>query len=348
MPAIIQVASLKELTDKPDDERKRHEGIIPTLGGIGIFSAFLISFSIWGSASTLGSYPFFVASIFMLFLIGIKDDILVISPIKKLGVQVLASLEIVIGGEIIITNLGGLFGIGQISTTAGIVLTVVLFIILINSYNLIDGIDGLAGGVGIVVTSVLGAWFLISGFSTMAVLSFVLTGALFGFLIYNFHPAKIFMGDTGAMIIGFVVVYMLIQFVTLNQANPDSEFYINNAPVFALAVLIIPVVDTLRVIGLRIWAGKSPLVADYNHMHHECIKEGMNPGVASLFLWIWNLWIILLAYSIDYLEPNILAFIVLCAGFAIIPTTRFLHFWLRKYTPEGFGKLFPQSKKEKI
>jgi UDP-N-acetylmuramyl pentapeptide phosphotransferase/UDP-N-acetylglucosamine-1-phosphate transferase len=182
----------------------------------------------------------------------------------------------------------------------------------------------------------------------MAVLSFVLTGALFGFLIYNFHPAKIFMGDTGAMIIGFVVVYMLIQFITLNQANPDSVYFINNGPVFALAVLIIPVVDTLRVIGLRLWAGKSPLEADYNHLHHVCIKEGMDPGVASLFLWVCNLWIILIAFSIDYLDPNILAFIVLCAGFAIIPITRFLHFSLKRFNPDGFGKLFSQSKKEKV
>ena len=347
MPAIIKIASLKKLTDEPDGERKRHEHIVPTLGGIGIFASFLISFSVWGDAESLQSYPYFVAALFMLFLIGVKDDILVLSPLKKLLIQFIASAEIVIGGGVVLRNLEGLFGAHQIPWAVGVIITTLIIVIIINAYNLIDGIDGLAGGIGMIIAIIAGGWFLISGFSTMATLSFVLAGAIWGFLIFNFYPAKIFMGDTGAMAVGFILAYILLQFVTFNQTHPESAFHISNAPIYAVALFIIPVVDTLRVIVLRLISGKNPLVADYNHIHHAFIKAGFSPHVAAAALWIGNLLIIGQAYYFSYLEPNILLLLILLSGFLILPVVNFVRFLLVKFLPDKYAEYIMKRGKKK-
>src|SRR6056297_2988606 len=260
IPVIIKIASVKQLLDEPDQNRKIHKEVVPTLGGIGIFAAFIISFSIWGSAATLESYPFFVAGLFMLLLVGIKDDILSLSPNKKLLIQLIAATEIVIGGGVVLTDFGGILGIYQVPWFMGAGITILAFVSLINAINLIDGIDGLAGGIGIVVSSILGIWFWHTGFVALSVLAFSLSGALIGFLIYNVHPAKIFMGDTGSMAVGFILSYLVIQFLISNNSVVNSGWYIENAPVFAISLLIIPIVDTLRVFTLRVASGKSPFV----------------------------------------------------------------------------------------
>lgn len=348
MPTIIKIATLKKLMDEPDEDRKLHKTIIPTLGGIGIFASFLISFSIWGNAASLESYPFFVASLFMLFLIGIKDDILVLSPLKKMIVQLLAAAEIVVGGGVVLTNLNGLFGIYEIPWLAGVLLSICIFVVLINSYNLIDGIDGLAGGVGMIISCVLGIWFLLSGFSTMAILSFVLFGALLGFLVYNFHPAKIFMGDTGAMVVGFILTYMIMQFILFNQANSASAFYIEHANVFAIALFIIPIVDTSRVFILRILSGKNPLHADYNHLHHQFLKTGFLPSLTACILWIGNVWVVGLALYLGNLSANMLLLAVLAAGFLIFPVSKVVQYLLLKYMPKNYLKILSKLKTERI
>lgn len=344
MPTIIKIASLKKLMDEPDEDRKRHSETIPTLGGIGIFAAFLISFSIWGSAGSLESYPFFVAALFMLFLVGVKDDILVLSPMKKLLIQIFVGLEIVFAGGVMITSFGGVLGLYQTPWIIGALISVIIFVAVINAFNLIDGIDGLAAGVGLIVSFVLGSWFLFSGFNTLAILAFVLMGSLMGFMVFNFHPAKIFMGDTGAMAVGFILAYLVIQFILLNQANTASEFYINNAPVFALALLIIPVVDTLRVTVLRLIAGNNPFKADYNHVHHQFINDGIAANFASPILWLGNIWVITLAYYLDYLNPNTLLVIVLIAGFLILPFSKFVYSQLLKYIPASYVKMISNSR----
>ncbi len=324
MPVIIQIAGLKNLIDEPDEVRKFHSGMIPTLGGIGIFAAFLISFSVWGGATNLTSYPFFVASLFMLFLIGIKDDILVISPTKKFLVQLLAAVEIVLGGKVYIDNLNGLFGVYELSWIVGVCLSVVIIVALINSYNLIDGIDGLAGGVGLVASVFLGIWFFGAGFHSLGMLSFVLSGALIGFLIFNFHPAKIFMGDTGAMAVGFILAFLSLQFISLNQTITESEWHIENATVMAVAVMIIPVVDTLRVSVIRLLSGHSPFIADHNHIHHKLIESNIPQHYAAISLWIANIVIIGVIYLTQNLEPSMLLCITLILGSVMLPSIKLI------------------------
>lgn len=331
IPVIIKIAELKQLIDEPDQNRKIHKQVVPTLGGIGIFAAFIISFSIWGNAASLESYPFFVAGLFMLFLIGIKDDILSISANLKLLIQLIAAAEIVIGGGVIITDFGGLFGIYQVPTYLGAGVTIIAFVALVNAHNLIDGIDGLAGGIGIVVSSLLGIWFWHTGFIALSVLAFSLSGALVGFLIYNIHPAKIFMGDTGSMAVGFILAYLVVQFLVANNSIIGSGWHIENAVVFAVSLLIIPVVDTLRVFTLRIISGQSPFSADRNHTHHQLLKVGMSPDIAAFSLWMANFGIVAFAFFLNDLDANLLMVLVLVSGFSILPIIKFLFITFQKY-----------------
>lgn len=279
----------------------------------------------------------------MLFLIGIKDDILVLSPSKKLVVQILAAIEIVLGGQVYITNLSGLFGLYELPWIAGASLSVLVIVALINSYNLIDGIDGLAGGIGVVVAISFGIWFWGAGFQPLGILAFVLSGALTGFLYFNMHPAKIFMGDTGAMAVGFILAYLAIQFIQLNQTITESVWYVSHAPVVALAIMIIPVIDTLRVASIRILSGKSPLKADHNHTHHKLIEAKIPQDYASGSLWLANIFIILLAYLLQDMEPNLLTCIILLAALSILPLIKivFRNIFGITNRPRGKNTAFP-------
>lgn len=325
IPVIIRIAKLKHLIDEPDGVRKKHENIIPTLGGIGIFSAFIISYSVWGNAGTVQSYPFFIAALFLLFLIGVKDDILVISPIKKLLVQIVAAVLLVVGGGIIMTDFGGMFGLNSVPWIIGAAFSVFVMVAIINSFNLIDGIDGLAGGIGVIVTGIFGIWFWGAGFMSHAILAFTLTGALIGFLIFNMNPAKIFMGDTGSMSVGFILGYLALEFISLNAGIVGTGWHVSNAHIFAVAILIIPIVDTLRVFAIRSSQGMSPFAADRNHTHHKLLDMGLPSHFASFSLWLSNIFIIGIAFTISTINVNFQLAIILFSGFMILPVVKFIH-----------------------
>lgn len=342
MPVIIKLAGLKNLIDAPDEVRKTHEGSMPTLGGIGIFSAFIISFSVWGNAAELASYPFFIAALFTLLLVGVRDDILMLDPVKKLIVQIVASILVVVGGNIIVTNFGGVFGLNEIPWIAGVIFSVVVLVAIINAFNLIDGIDGLAGGVGVIISSILGIWFWGAGFMSMAILSFSLTAALVGFLVYNMHPARIFMGDTGAMAVGFILGFLALKFLTLNSGLAGEGWYVQNAHVLAIAALIVPIVDTVRVMILRTVRGQRLFGADRSHMHHKLIDMGLSHEYVSFSLWLANILVIGIAYSISFLEINLQMAIVIASGFCILPAVQLLynfHLWIG-------GEDVPEKKEE--
>ncbi len=196
IPAVINVAEMKKLFDMPD-ARKVHFHPITPLGGLGIFAGF-----IFGGLLTLhfGQYAdlqYFIAASFVIFFLGLKDDILVISPVKKFIGQVLAAFIIIYYGNTQIRSMHGFLGIYELPEMFSLLLTYFAVIVVINSFNLIDGVDGLAGSLGLLSTVIFGIYFLYVGMSPYAVLAFSLAGSLLAFLIFNFQPAKIFMGDTG-------------------------------------------------------------------------------------------------------------------------------------------------------
>lgn len=319
MPAIIRVAELKELIDSPDGNRKIHKRFVPTMGGVGIFAAFIISYSVWGQVVSLGSFPFFIAALLILFLMGVRDDIVELTPFKKFAIQIIASFILVYGGGISLGSFSGLFGIGELSPLEGSIASMVILIAIINAYNLIDGIDGLAGGVGMIASSILGIWFWGAGFLSLAILSFSLSGALIGFLAFNMFPARIFMGDTGAMSIGFILGFLSLEFLILNHGLSSQPWHIANGEVLAVSILIIPIIDTLRVIAIRLKKGVSPFRADRSHIHHEILDLGISHLHSAFILWLVNIFMIGVAYLTMPLNINIQMVVLIAVGLSFLP-----------------------------
>lgn len=319
MPAIIKVAELKEFIDGPDGKRKLQNRFVPTMGGVGIFVAFIISYSVWGQAVSLGSFPFFIAALLIMFLMGVKDDIVELTPFKKFVIQLGASIILVFGGGISLSSFSGLFGIDNLGLVWGSIASVVILIAIVNAYNLIDGIDGLAGGVGVIASGILGIWFWGAGFLSLAILSFALSGALIGFLTFNMYPARIFMGDTGAMSIGFILGYLSIEFLILNHGLASQSWHIANGEILAISILIIPIIDTLRVIVLRLIKGQSPFKADQSHIHHEILGLGISHLHSAFILWIVNILMIGFAYSTMMMNINFQLVLVLAFALCCLP-----------------------------
>ena len=325
MPAVIRVAELKEFIDSPDGKRKLHRRFVPTMGGVGIFAAFMISYSIWGQVVSLSSFPFFIAALLILFLMGVRDDIVELTPFKKFIIQIVASVILVTGGGISLGSFSGLFGIGELNLLAGSVASVIILVSIINAYNLIDGIDGLAGGVGVIASGILGIWFWGAGFLSLAILSFSLTGALIGFLSFNMYPARIFMGDTGAMSIGFILGYLSLEFLILNHGLTSQPWHIENGEILAISILIIPIIDTLRVIVIRLVNGVSPFKADRSHIHHEILDLGISHLHSAFILWLVNIFMIGVAYLTMPLNINIQLVVLISVGLAFLPLIKVVY-----------------------
>lgn len=285
IPVIIRVAVLKQLTDVPDEVRKHHNGVVPTLGGIAIFGGTLFSFSSFTDYLGLGDIKFMVPSLILLFFAGVKDDILILSPFKKLSVQIACATMITLVGNLRLTSLWGILGITDVSWIVGVLLALVAIVGLINAFNLIDGANGLAASLGIVASVFFGSWFYATDTLFLCVLSFSLAGALSGFLYYNITPARIFMGDTGSMLIGFIVSLLAIKFIEINRVgNIDPNYYIKAAPGVVLAVLCVPIFDMCRVFLLRVLKGKNPFSADRRHIHHVLLDLGLSHNQATTVL----------------------------------------------------------------
>lgn len=313
IPVIIQVAKNKKLFDEPD-ERKVHKIVIPTLGGLGIFAGFIIATLMGTPTSAVGSLQYFAAAALVIFFLGIKDDILILSASKKFIGQVLAAGILIKFGGIQITNMYGFLGINELPQFVSIILTLFTIVVITNSFNLIDGVDGLAGSLGLVTSSVFGYYFLQSNEILYAVMAFSLSGSLAAFLIYNFHPAKIFMGDTGSLLIGLLNSIFVIKFISLAD-NAGGALPILSAPAIGFAILIIPLFDTLRVVGLRILSRRSPFSPDRNHIHHLLLELGYSHKKITITCVSANILFIILAYSLRFTGTTT---VMLCLSAAAI------------------------------
>lgn len=298
IPVVIKVAQMKKLYDVPD-ERKVHLNPIPSLGGLGIFAGFLFGILLSTPFTKTPEMQYFIAASLVIFFLGIKDDIVVLSPIKKFIGQVFAAFIIVYLGNIQITSMHGFLGIHELPTSISLILTYFTIIVIINSFNLIDGIDGLAASLGILSTSILGLYMYQVGETSYAVLALALVGSLFGFIIYNFQPARIFMGDTGSLLLGLVNAILVIKFIQLGT-TPGISVPVAAAPAMAFALLMIPLLDTLRVFAIRMFQRRSPFSPDRNHIHHLMLDKGLNHRTITLSLVAFNGLVILVAY---YLQP---------------------------------------------
>ena len=317
IPVIIKISRLKNLMADPG-ERSSHVTKTPTLGGVAIFASTLISYFLWENPDEGQLIHLSISAIVILFFLGVKDDILILSPKKKMFVQVAVSGLVVILADLRIENLFGIFGINEIPYVISLALTVFVFIALINAINLIDGIDGLAGGIGMIAGGMFGLWFYLNGHYALACLAFSMAGSLVGFLRFNYSKtSKIFMGDTGSLLVGFMLTMFAIKFIQLNieyRFNPNASF---SAPILAIIVLIVPIFDTLRVFIVRLKDKKSPFVGDRNHLHHILIDSGMSHFQSSVILWTFTLISTILFLTISKTTDNTTSLYILAVIFAI-------------------------------
>lgn len=315
IPVIIQVARQKKMFDEPD-ERKVHKMVIPTLGGLGIFAGFILAILL-GVPLHSAELQYFVAAAVVIFFLGIKDDILVLSPAKKFIGQLVAAGIVIKFGGVQISHMHGFLGIGPIPHVASIIFTLFTIVVITNSFNLIDGVDGLAGTLGLVTSLVFGSYFLYADQLMYAVMAFSLAGGLIGFLIYNFSPAKIFMGDTGSLLIGLVNSILVIKFINIAGA-PGAKLPVEAAPAVGFAVLIVPLFDTLRVFSHRILDRRSPFSPDRTHVHHFLLELGFNHKRITLLCAGANICFIALAISLRSLGTTILIGVLLTVAISLI------------------------------
>jgi UDP-GlcNAc:undecaprenyl-phosphate GlcNAc-1-phosphate transferase len=268
IPSIIYVSHLKNLLDEPNF-RTVHVSLTPRLGGLAIFAGFMSALTIFGDVNF--GIQRILAGCIVLFFIGLKDDIVSISAFKKFFVQILATGIVMFMGDIRLTSLQGFLDIYELDPGISYGLTFLIIVGVTNAINLIDGLDGLAGTIIIIIVSAFGMYFFFHGgevFHAYATLAFCLAGGILGFLRYNMYKAIIFMGDTGSLVCGFLVAVLAIQFVEMNT--------VATSPSIAVAILAIPLFDTIRVFSIRILKGKSPFSPDKNHIHHILLGAGLS------------------------------------------------------------------------
>lgn len=315
IPAILKVANAKKLFE-PFEARRLHHSKVPPLGGIAVFFGFILATVITTENIFFLHLKDIFAALFVLFLIGLKDDLLNIRAYKKLVVQMFAAILLVSFGEVRLTGLNGLLGINEFGYWTGMSFSILFILTVINAFNLIDGIDGLASGLAIVAAFILGIWFFLTGDQSFAIISFALVGSLSGFFIYNVFSVrnKIFLGDTGSLITGAVIAILLIGF-TNSTPLELGKFNLVASPSVAFAIISVPIIDTLRVIAIRILLNRSPFSPDNNHIHHRLLELVPNHAKVTGILVATNLLFILIAGIMTYNAINInLQFIVLLAS----------------------------------
>lgn len=336
IPAIITVAESRKLFDVPD-ERKIHQAHIPSLGGIGIFAGFMLACLLSVHLNFFAEFQFFFAAALVMFFLGLKDDILIISPVKKFIGQVVAAVLIVYKGGININSMHGVMGIREMPEMFSLMLTYFTVLVIINSFNLIDGIDGLAASLGIISSLLFGLYFLQAGMAPYAVMAFALTGSLAAFLIFNFHPAKIFMGDTGSMLIGLINAILVIKFIDVAEMK-DSPFPILASPAIGFTILLIPLMDTLRVFAIRMFHRRSPFSPDRNHIHHLMLDKGWGHKTITFTLSGFTSLFIAAAYfgrSFGSTWIILSGILIFFAGIAALYYTRQPRLFVAKTNPQG-------------
>jgi len=311
IPSIVKIARAKGLTADPND-RSSHSESVPTLGGIAIFTGVAITSLIFFSFTNFPKFQFTVAGLLIIFFAGFKDDLIGITPFKKFLAQLAAVLIIVVFGNIHFTNLHGFLGINEIPVNIGLLITVITIIGITNCFNLMDGIDGLTASLGIIASVTFGAWFYLIKEYNWAMLAVSMTGALLAYFIFNVFGKKnkIFMGDTGSLILGFIISVMAIQFNEINL-RLTGLYVIHAAPAVSIAIIMIPFFDTLRVFFTRIFKNVNPFTPDKTHIHHYLLELGLSHLMATLVLCFAGVFFIVIAFLLQRLSTAWLLIILL-------------------------------------
>ncbi|MBO4961645.1 MAG: undecaprenyl/decaprenyl-phosphate alpha-N-acetylglucosaminyl 1-phosphate transferase [Flavobacteriales bacterium] len=321
VPRILFIAFQKKLFDVPDS-RKIHTGIVPRLGGVTFFPVFVLVFmmtfafmsSFCDSVKTLinndvvAECSLLICGMTIIFLVGIGDDLVGVSSNKKFMAQILAAMFIPLSG-FWINNWYGLFGVYELPVWIGMPFTVFVTVLITNAINLIDGLDGLASGLCMIALLSIGGVFFMDGVWIYALIAAIMLGEVLPFFMYNvfgstLRRTKIFMGDTGSLMLGYVISFILIRYVFCEHgitAGHEGRFMI------ALSLIFVPIFDVLRVMTVRVRKGVSPFLPDQNHIHHKFLAVRFSKAqtlCSILFIDVLHIAVTVLLLEID-IDVNI-------------------------------------------
>ncbi len=305
VPFIVRVSHVKRLFDEPNHRSVNKTGI-PNLGGVALFIGITIATLLGIKNFAFPDFSYILISMIIMFFVGIKDDIMSITPSQKLIAQVICALVLIVPGDIRLTNLHGILGIQEINYVVSVMISLVAIIFITNAINLIDGIDGLAAAIGILTTSIFAANFILSGNYEYAILCFAIIGSLSAFFIYNVFGKtnKIFMGDTGSLLIGLLLSVFFIKYNEFSIIGNDQLS--SYSPIISLAIISVPIFDMIRVFFIRILLKQSPFAPDNNHIHHRLLKLGFSHLKSTLIIVTSNLVIIGIVYALRIMDNNVL------------------------------------------
>ncbi len=313
-PILIYTLKKAKIGDKPGG-RKIHKSFIPSMGGIGFVVASAVAMSIWGWQFPIPDIRYLLGAIGLMFFVGLRDDMVEMKATQKLLGQLVAVILVVVASDIRIKDLHGFLGIGELNIIISYLYSAFVLLALTNAFNLIDGLDGLAGTIATIAFLILGSWFYLNGLESYAVLSFTLLGGILAFLLFNWHPAKIFMGDTGSLTLGFSLGALVIAFMEYNAGLPEGNLWKFEAVFSAgIALMIFPLYDMARVFTRRISQGKGPMTPDKSHVHHFLMRMGLKHNQVALLLGALQLIFVLVVFLLkDYSDHLVLPIISVLA-----------------------------------
>lgn len=324
MPYVLRLAIRKQMVVSPN-KRTSHNGDIPNVGGINIFSSFILAYFLLTASGVDGVKHYILAGLYFIFIVGFFDDLMTFSAKKKLIGELIAGFMLIVIADVRLTNLQGFLGLGEIGYVFSYLVSFFLFLLIINSLNFIDGVDGLATGIGIIISCFYGVYFMLVGnglhrleYSDLSIMAFALIGSLAIFFRYNVfgRKNKIFMGDSGSLVMGYIIYILVINFLEINKTNSlglplNGEFYMRSSPAMSVAILAVPLLDTLRVMITRIKNGNSPFKPDKNHMHHLLLSIGLKHRQVTYILCAVNISFIAVAIIGHSWKNSILVIVTL-------------------------------------
>ena len=332
MPYVIKLAINKRFL-VGGGGRNAHEGFTPNVGGMAIFAGLILAnqyllfdffdkfqdFEISSEFKTqIKAFLIITGGSVIMFIMGLLDDIGELSSYFRFFVQSVIAFLVVYIGDIRIDNFHGVLGFYEIPELFSIIFSISVIIFIINSFNLTDGLDGLAASLGLFILAAFAIIFYINAKYFDCTLACSAVASLFAFWLYNRPPARIFMGDGGSLLIGFIIACCAIRACDMAIVNDVCN------PVFILCILAYPAVDTLRVFAVRVFSGKSPFSADRNHIHHLLIDKDFNHGWASFFAVMYCAFLTLICFFlIDYANLSFFIMVSLAILFIVLPMASF-------------------------
>lgn len=309
IPSIIKVANEKSLFDRPSEDRKIHKKNIPNLGGVAIFLGFYFSSLMFRVLCDSVELSALCAASVLLFFVALKDDLISTPPKTRLFYQFIIAIIIILVGQVYFSHVPFFESESILAKIINMIATLIFIVAMINAVNFIDGIDGLAGSISLFIFVFFGFIFYQYGEYSYAFIALALAGGTLGFLLFNIHPAKIFMGDIGSMLLG---VFMAVFAIKLSNMEPLRLGFlpVKNPTNLALALLIVPIMDMISVIIIRLSLKLSPFKADKRHTHHRLLALGMSHHAVTLTLLAFNISIVTVSFLLGFLNSMVSMLII--------------------------------------